>query len=294
MQLSLLLGKAACKRSQAKSRLLSPDFALPYFLLDRELRLDLAHYQKYQRLFRWQPERSEFIHPCYLHLLAFPLHLKIMTSSSFPFATLGLVHLGNQIEQHQPLNCFEKILLRVSTASLQPHAKGWTFDIVSEAYQAGTLVWSSRSRNLYRLAGVAPIGQAAADVSPTLIDETQTAQTKDVLWHLPANLGCRYAAISGDFNLIHLHPWLARMFGFKQHIVHGMWSKARVISELLGQEFRPFRCEVSFKKPVFLPAQVKLSHWQQQEQTRFMLLDDKDQQVDEAIVHMTGELSYHD
>ena len=49
---------------------------------------------------------------------------------------------------------------------------------------------------------------------------------------LAKDLGRRYAAISGDYNPIHLGALSAKLFGFKQAIAHGMWSKARCLAAL--------------------------------------------------------------
>jgi hypothetical protein len=38
----------------------------------------------------------------FIHVLAFPLHLALMTDGSFPFPAVGLVHIENRITQHRP------------------------------------------------------------------------------------------------------------------------------------------------------------------------------------------------
>src|SRR6266487_1403229 len=48
-----------------------------------------------------------------------------------------------------------------------------------------------------------------------------------VVWELPADLGRRYAAVSGDRNPIHLYRLTAWLFGFRRPIAHGMWAAAR-------------------------------------------------------------------
>jgi len=40
--------------------------------------------------------------------------------------------------------------------------------------------------------------------------------------------GRRYAALSGDWNPIHLWPWSARLMGMHAPIIHGMETMARV------------------------------------------------------------------
>ena len=41
----------------------------------------------------------------YLHVLAFPLHMAILTDPSFPFPAVGAVHLANSITGHRPVRC---------------------------------------------------------------------------------------------------------------------------------------------------------------------------------------------
>ena len=58
------------------------------------------------------------------------------------------------------------------------------------------------------------------------------APTGPLVWKLPSNLGRQYASVSGDRNPIHLYDVTALPLGFRHHIAHGMWSKARCLAEL--------------------------------------------------------------
>ena len=60
----------------------------------------------------------------YPHMLAFPLHLALMTDSSFPFPPIGLVHIVNRIVQHRPIQTDERLSLRVWATPLEPHPRG--------------------------------------------------------------------------------------------------------------------------------------------------------------------------
>ncbi|TDC02977.1 hypothetical protein E1265_36685, partial [Streptomyces sp. 8K308] len=77
---------------------------------------------------------------------------------------------------------------------------------------------------------------------------------------MPAATGCRYAAVSGDRNPIHLHPLTARPFGFRRAIAHGMWTKARCLAALDRAEPLPdaFTVAVTFHAPLPLPSRVEL------------------------------------
>ncbi len=74
-------------------------------------------------------------------------------------------------------------------------------------------------------------------------------------WRLPAGLGRRYGAVSGDRNPIHLHPLTAKAFGFPRAIAHGMWTVARCLAEA-DPEGRVTHAHAEFKAPVLLPATV--------------------------------------
>ena len=46
-------------------------------------------------------------------------------------------------------------------------------------------------------------------------------------------------------------------FGFRHHIAHGMWTKARCLAELRNRLPEALRVAVAFKKPISLPGQVR-------------------------------------
>jgi acyl dehydratase len=53
-----------------------------------------------------------------------------------------------------------------------------------------------------------------------------------------------------------MHSLTARLFGFPAAIAHGMWTKARCLAALEGRLPDAFSVEVSFRKPILLPATV--------------------------------------
>jgi acyl dehydratase len=187
----------------------------------------------------------------YPHMLAFPLHLALMTDPRFPFPAIGLVHIYNRIVQHRPISADERLDLRVWAEPIEPHPRGRQVSIRSEARVGAELVWEEVSTNLRRGRG----------------EETATlatvASAKDLpataTWTLSGDLGRRYAAVSGDYNPIHVHPLTARLFGFPAAIAHGMWTKARCLAALGPRLPESFSVEVAFKRPIVLPAKVEFA-----------------------------------
>ena len=60
----------------------------------------------------------------YPHVLAFPLHLDLMSDPSFPLQADGIVHLSNTITQHQPLPIHAELAIEVTARPERPHPKG--------------------------------------------------------------------------------------------------------------------------------------------------------------------------
>ena len=86
----------------------------------------------------------------YPHVLAFPLHMELLTNPAFPFPAIGLVHVANRITQHRPISLSETLSLSVRAGGLEPHAKGRTFTLLTEARVDDELVWEGVATNLRR------------------------------------------------------------------------------------------------------------------------------------------------
>ena len=128
-----------------------------------------------------------------------------------------------------------------------PHPKGVVWEFGTTITADGELVWEETSAYLRR-----GTGQEGASYGLDL----PSATPSPILWSLPADLGRRYAAVSGDANPIHLYPVTAKALGFPRQIAHGMWTLARCVAALENRLPDAVRVDVAFKKPVLLPGKV--------------------------------------
>jgi acyl dehydratase len=222
--------------------------------------------------------------PTYPHVLAFPLHMAVMADGSFPFGAVGLVHLENRIAQRRRIGVEEELSLRVRPTQLEPHPKGQTFSLITEASVDGETVWESASTMLRRgkgtTAGDNPDRDAELAVSSAMRDKTRaqaTALPASAEWRLEGDLGRRYAAASGDRNPIHMHSLTAKPLGFPGAIAHGMWTKARCLAALEPRLHDAFAVEVRFRKPIVLPARVEFASEAEGEEVAFAVRDAKKQ-----------------
>jgi acyl dehydratase len=190
----------------------------------------------------------------YPHVLAFPLQVALMTDRSFPLALPGLVHVRNVLEQLRPIGAGEALDLEVWADRLAAHRSGATVDLCASVSAGGAEVWRARSTYLARGAH-APDGAPLADVGVAVGAVDRLAAQ----WRVGADIGRRYAQVSGDANPIHLSALTAKAFGFKRAIAHGMWIEARALAALSGRLPDAVTVDVAFRKPLFLPSTVTLS-----------------------------------
>jgi acyl dehydratase len=208
----------------------------------------LAHYQRVCSF-----DVSDVVPSTYLHVLAFPLAVAIMSDREFPLPLAGMLHASNFIHQARPVSVGEPVELTVSAENLRPHRVGREVDIVAEAKVRSAVVWSERSTYLRR--ETRPDGgQRPTDGIAESAEDGAVAR-----WQIPADVGRRYAAVSGDRNPIHLNPLVAKAFGFPRAIAHGMWLHARALASLGARLPGSYRVDVDFKAPVFLPSTVAVS-----------------------------------
>ena len=223
-------------------------------LVRHDVPIDPRHVASYAALCGF-PRKDTLPLP-YPHLLAFGLHLEIMTDASFPFPAIGTVHLENSITQHRPIGAAEKLQVTARPDNLRPHAKGQVFDLVTRVHSRGELVWEETSTFLRRGPGT-----DGAATGPTYAE----APPNGTVWQLPGDLGRRYAGVSGDHNPIHLYGLTAKAFGFPRQIAHGMWSLGRCVGALENRLADHVRVDVAFKKPILLPGSVAFGSRRTQE-----------------------------
>jgi MaoC like domain len=213
-----------------------------------DVRLRAAHLTRYRDICGLSD--SGVLPPAYLHVLSMPLHLRIFTHALFPVQVLGLIHLRNVIRQLQPVSPDSRVELSVSYQTLRQTTAGQEYDIVTHCNVAGQRVWEEVSTMLARRAtpGKRPSIERARRDATLVVNEQIIATT--------ANIGRRYAFVSGDFNPIHLFDRTAQAFQFKQAVAHGMWSLARCIG-LADASFTStaVQYDAQFKLPIYLPSE---------------------------------------
>jgi MaoC like domain len=184
----------------------------------------------------------------YLHVLVFPLQVALMADRSFPLALASLVHVRNRIVQLRPVDASEIFSLRSSARALRPHPLGAQVDLVGEVRVGKELVWEGVSTYLARGAS------APGEIEPQQPVTVDLGDRANAVWHVPADMGRRYAAVSGDVNPMHLSSLAAKAFGFPRTLVHGMWTKAHALAAIEPRLPAAYAVDVAFSRPLLLPS----------------------------------------
>ncbi|MCX7659645.1 MAG: MaoC/PaaZ C-terminal domain-containing protein [Caldimonas manganoxidans] len=195
---------------------------------------------------------SRHVPATYLHVLSLPLQMALLLDRRFPWPLPGLVHLSSSLRQIRPVHPGDELNLAVWIDRLVSHPKGQAVVLACRVKQASDVVWEGE--NVYlRRTEAASVGESWR---PFVLPDW-AGMTMVESWKVARDIGRRYAWVSGDANPIHLHAWLARMFGFRSAIAHGMWVFACALAGL-GQLPPRLRAYVEFRSAVTLPTRVSL------------------------------------
>jgi acyl dehydratase len=225
-------------------------FRLPDICYEGSYRIDPLLLMRYQELLNTQD-----IPLLYPQLASSPLLYAILLDPQFPVRLPGIIHMGHMIRSVQKLKLDEPYQVSCRFGTSTASALGFEFEVWIR-WEDGNhdLVWESCGRFLLR--------KPSAKRQRSAKKHDQTADLNGYeqqgSWQLRKDLGRRYAAISGDYNPIHLSPWTSRWFGFAQPIAHGLYSLAQLCSDLNLQLHQPLEIRAKFLAPLFLPSTAEV------------------------------------
>lgn len=186
----------------------------------------------------------------YFYLPAQRAQLALMLDRRFPYPLPGLIHRRNALRRHAVVQATLPLAIdaAVQFSRSADHAPEIIFEVIIG--QSGQPVVSCTST--YRIAARKRLQPAGASEAESFPDSYRCAE-----WTVDQAAIRRYARLSGDYNPIHLTAPLARLFGLRSAIAHGMYSVGRVAALIENQGGLPLAAiSADFRRPVPLPAQA--------------------------------------
>ncbi|EQC43758.1 MaoC/PaaZ C-terminal domain-containing protein [Bacteriovorax sp. Seq25_V] len=194
--------------------------------------------------------RQDLVPLSFFYLFAQRAHIAQMIAPDFPYPLLGIVHVSNEMEYLSDVDLDKSIEI---ISSLNQDENLIIFNVVFK--QNGKEIIKCVSHYLIAKAK----NKKKQSNSTSLVLEKEFDFLSEI--EVSGADGRNYAIASGDFNFIHLHPFLAKLFGFRTSIIHGMFMAAKVngiLEESLARRVNYF--QINFKKPIFLPSKVTLEN----------------------------------
>lgn len=209
-------------------------------------RIDAAQLRRYREALGFG---GDAIPLTWWYLPAQRAQVATMLDDAFPFRLPGTVHTANRLRAHAAPDPAAPLLLSTSVTVQAPADNGAVVALLeTRGEQDGKPVFDCDSSYLM-VRGTASKGGRPPE--PPLAPLAG--------WRVGARCGRRYAALSGDWNPIHLWAWSARLMGLRQPIIHGMHSLARACAELERLHGRRVgELEARFRAPVPLGSELAL------------------------------------
>ena len=221
------------------------DIQATYFLPG----IDPAHVRRYQAAFGFT---GTAVPIPFLYLLAQRAQLATMLDRPLPFRIPGLIHVENTLAMHGPVDPARPLAITTKVALQPPTANGAVHCLLeTQAFDGARLVFACSSDYLVKRGGKDGASKTSRTGTP--------AGRPLGSWTLAPDAGRRYAALSGDWNPIHLWPWSARLMGLRKPIIHGAHTMAQACALLeqdSGRRVESVWCR--FRSPVPLGGELSL------------------------------------
>ena len=234
------------------------------------LRADRKELKRYRTV--CSIEESTNLPLVFPQIMSSRLMYDLLMSPAMPFGIAGLIHLRHEIAAKEDLPADAEYHFECQTHALRETPRGYEIDVLTKAYRAGREVWQSKAVFLYRCRTVRKSEKKSTEQSP------EGEYQKIFAESLAANLGLRYAAVSKDYNPIHLSKWSARLFGFERQIAHGLWLVARA-ADVYGKNKPLHELTIQFRAPIHLPNKINFTQCIDHEASWFRIQAGRGNQV---------------
>ncbi|GHF02816.1 MaoC/PaaZ C-terminal domain-containing protein [Thalassotalea profundi] len=195
----------------------------------------------------------------YMFIQGFRCIGQLLVSSKIPSKLMGMIHLTSNYKVVKAHDWLKPVDIEVRINSCVDSEKGLIYSLSTYFYQLGQLTLVNENefldkRTNYQSSKNNKVALTAPDIKT--IDKS----------HYSQQLARQYAKVSGDYNPIHIHPLLAKVFGLKSSVMHGMYglhwmlTHQHILTSKAEEEISHHKTvTVSFNRPCYLPKTVLLT-----------------------------------
>jgi acyl dehydratase len=249
--------------------------------------LDPAWVARYREVCGYGP--GEAVPTSFLEILFQGLMVEIVLAPSFPFSPFGVIHISQSMQHHRTIAADAVLDLRCWLERVRQTRRGFELELAMLAELRGEPVWEG-------VAGLISRGKSTREgktAAPKAPPADPGGWGEPFALDVAGDTGRRYASVSSDYNPFHLYGFLAKLFGFRRPIAHGMWTLARALAWVevgLPELPEAHRVQAAFKRPLFMPGAVHLRQRPLADGVQGCAFEVRHAQKDHP--HLVGELSW--
>ena len=171
-----------------------------------------------------------------------------------PSKLLGLIHISSEFKVHAPQNWLLPTDVEVEIKQVESTDKGLVYEVETRVFQHDELTIVNTNTMLDKDRNYKPV-----KITSNKHEELEICKPLSSTG-IGFKTALKYAWLSKDLNPIHLHPILARAFGLRSALIHGMFNAHYCLSELNKRKLynQTDNVKLEFNRPCFMPNQVFL------------------------------------
>lgn len=204
---------------------------------------DQHQLERYQRTFAIE---QHHVPPSFLFVASLNAQLSLLLDDKNKLTVLGLIHRSISFTQFSKIELNAQYHLDIEIVNEQRVANGDEFTVYCQLKLNNKCICHYRSVYLLRdtTKRKRKVENTELYKKPHKNEQSLIISEKD---------SRHYASVSKDYNLIHIHKYLSRMFGYKKPIIHGMYLVGHMMPKelILGKNV----C-FTFIRPVLLPNEL--------------------------------------
>jgi hypothetical protein len=207
------------------------------------------------------------------HVVGFRLQMAMLMHRTWPLPIWNALQVRNRLTLHRPLVDGEVLPLTARMAAWRVLDKGLEVDLQTSLGPSGASAWESVVTFYYRGRFGQPVEHGTALGAPLRAPGIGEHFIKSDEWQIAGNDRWRFAALTGDYNGIHLWDWYARRFGFHAALAHSQRVIAQCLAHLPARDAGEQRLDLWIKGPAYYGAKAVLRSVQANEGASNFALD---------------------